>query len=89
MASGDACATFHSACAAGDADGHWPVFKTIAESAYANGGSMWQGTGSNAMELEPLFLAAVAFAWLVSLAGSAAKAPSRGSAPTTRPPSSA
>ena len=59
VASGDACATFHSACAAGDALGHWPVFKTIAESAYSNGGAPWQGTGSNAMELEPLFLAAV------------------------------
>ena len=36
VASGDSCASFHSACAAGDVDGHWPAFKTIAESAYAN-----------------------------------------------------
>ena len=36
VASGDTCASFHSACAAGDVDGHWPAFKTIAESAYAN-----------------------------------------------------
>jgi hypothetical protein len=63
VASGDACASFHSACAAGDIAGHWPVFKTIAESAYTTegrpGGALWQGTGSNAMEMEPLFLAAV------------------------------
>lgn len=67
VASGDTCASFHSACAAGDADAHWPAFKTIVESAYntegRNGaspaGTLWQNTGANAMELEPLFLAAV------------------------------
>ena len=59
VASGDTCASFHSACAAGDVDGFWPVFKTVAESAYAHDGTLWHGTGSNAMEMEPLFLAAV------------------------------
>jgi hypothetical protein len=59
VASGDTCTSFHSACAAGDVDGHWSAFQSVAESAYVNGGAMWQATGSNSMELEPLFLAAV------------------------------
>ena len=59
VASGDSAVTFQSACAAGDVDGHWPAFDTIAESAYANGGTLWHATGSNAMEMEPLFLQAV------------------------------
>ena len=58
-ASGDTCATFQSACAAGDVDAHWPAFDTVAESAYANGGMLWHATGSNSMEMEPLFLQAV------------------------------
>ena len=67
VASGDTCASFHSACAAGDVDGHWPAFKTVAESAYvaagrsgiSPGATLWQGTGSPSMEMEPLFLHAV------------------------------
>ncbi len=59
VASGDTCASVHSACGAGDTDGFWDAFKTIAESAYLNGGEPWEGTGSDTMELEPLFLNAV------------------------------
>ena len=59
VASGDSCVTFQSACAAGDVDDQWPAFDTIVESAYANGGMLWHATGSNSMEMEPLFLQAV------------------------------
>jgi len=67
VASGDTCASFHSACATGDADAYWPAFKTVAESAYttngrpgsAPAGTLWHATGADAMEMEPLFLAAV------------------------------
>lgn len=67
VASGDTCASFHSACAAGDVDGFWPAFKTVAESAYvaagrsghSPGATLWQGTGSPSMEIDPLFLHAV------------------------------
>ena len=45
--------------AAGDVDDQWPAFDTIVESAYANGGMLWHATGSNSMEMEPLFLQAV------------------------------
>ena len=58
-ASGDTSVSFQSACAAGDVDGFWPAFDTVAESAYANGGMLWHATGANSMEMEPLFLQAV------------------------------
>ena len=59
VASGDTCATFHSACTAGDVDGHWPAMKTVVESAYMHNGSIWHATGSLSMEMDPLFLQAV------------------------------
>jgi len=68
VASGDTCASFHSACAAGDVDGHWPAFKSVTETAYIkhdvktahfNSGSMAHQVGNLTMETEPLFLAAV------------------------------
>ena len=67
VASGDACASFHSACVAGDNDGHWPVIQDHRRiGLYDRGtkwilpaGTLWQGTGANSMEIEPLFLAAV------------------------------
>ena len=58
-ASGDTCASFHSACAAGQTDEFWPALKSVAETAYVNGGVMWHATGSRSMEIEPLFLNAV------------------------------
>ena len=58
-ASGDTCASFHSACATGQTDEFWPAFKSVAETAYVNDGVMWHHTGSRSMELEPLFLNAV------------------------------
>ena len=58
VSNGDSCASFHAACTVGDGDGHWPMFQTIVESAYQHG-ALWQGTGSNSAELEPMFLAAV------------------------------
>ena len=58
-ASGDTCASFHSACAAGQTDEFWPAFKSVADTAYVNDGVMWHHTGSRSMELEPLFLNAV------------------------------
>ncbi|MBI4325212.1 MAG: hypothetical protein HY674_08100, partial [Chloroflexi bacterium] len=59
VASGDTCASIHSACSAGDVDGFWDALQTIVESAYLHNGAVWQGTGSHAMEMEPLFLAAL------------------------------
>jgi hypothetical protein len=59
VASGDTCASVHSACAAGDLDGFWDALKTVEESAYLNNGTPWQATGSHSMEMEPLFLAAI------------------------------
>ncbi len=58
-ASGDTCASFHSACVTGQADEFWPAFKTVYETAFINNGAMWHSTGSRSMEMEPLFLAAV------------------------------
>ena len=59
VASGDTCATFHSACVAGDTDGHWLAFKSVAETAYVNSGAIWHHVGSQSMETDPLFLQAV------------------------------
>ena len=59
VASGDTCATFHSACAAGDTDGHWAAFKSVAETAYVNSGAVWHHVGSQSMETDPLLLQAV------------------------------
>ena len=58
-ASGDTCASFHSACKTGQTDEFWPAFKFVYETAYINNGAMWHATGSRSMEMEPLFLAAV------------------------------
>jgi hypothetical protein len=58
-ASGDTCASFHSACVTGQTDEFWPAFKSVYETAYINNGAMWHSTGSRSMEMEPLFLAAV------------------------------
>ena len=59
VASGDTCATFHSACAAGDTDGHWPAFQSVAETAYVNSGVIWHHVGSQSAETDPLLLQAV------------------------------
>jgi hypothetical protein len=57
-ATGDTCASFESACAAGLTDAFWPAYKTIAETAYINNGAIWHQTGSHSMETEPPFLLA-------------------------------
>ncbi len=58
-ASGDTCASFHSACVTGQTDEFWPAFRSVYETAYLNGGAIWHHTGSRSMEMEPLFLQAV------------------------------